>query len=150
MMSTVYAAVRAYCLPPEWMGTPLAGWPGRRPSAEWTGHIYCRDGTSLVSGVDKAHLMLRRHITCQFDRRRASPAINARDPEPYVWLRPLAYVTGSWPRGSIGSPPNRGAEAYAIWSRHVLAPDPRLALNKVRVLLLKESRDLVVSGLGPT
>jgi hypothetical protein len=39
MMSTVYAATRAYCLPTEWTGTPPAGWPGRRPSAEWTGHI---------------------------------------------------------------------------------------------------------------
>ena len=69
---------------------------------------------------------------------------------PYVRLRPLAYVTGSWPRGSIGSPPERGAEAYAIWSGHVSAPDPRLALIKVRVLLLLESRDLVVSDLDPT
>jgi hypothetical protein len=62
----------------------------------------------------------------------------------------LAYVTGSWPCGSIGSPPEWGAEAYAIWSVHVSAPDPRLALIKVRVLLLLESRDLVVSDLGPT
>jgi hypothetical protein len=30
------------------------------------------------------------------------------------------------------------------------APDPRLALIKVQVLLLLESRDLVVSDLGPT
>jgi hypothetical protein len=35
-MSTTYAAAQAYCLPPEWTGTPPAGWPGRRPSAEWT------------------------------------------------------------------------------------------------------------------
>jgi hypothetical protein len=69
---------------------------------------------------------------------------------PYVRLRPLAYVTGSWPRGSIESPPERGAEAYTIWSRHVSALDPRLALIKVRVLLLLESWDLVVSDLGPT
>jgi hypothetical protein len=62
----------------------------------------------------------------------------------------LAYVTGSWPRGSIGSPPGRGAEAYAIWSGHVLAPDPRLALIKVWVLLILESRDLVVSDPDPT
>jgi hypothetical protein len=62
----------------------------------------------------------------------------------------LAYVTGSWPHGSIGSPPERGAEAYAIWSRHVSAPDPRLALIKVRVLLLLESRDIVVSDPDPT
>jgi hypothetical protein len=66
----------------------------------------------------------------------------------YVRLRPLAYVTGSWPRGSIGPPPERGAEAHAIWSGLVSAPDPRLALIKVRVLLL-ESRDLVVSDLDP-
>jgi hypothetical protein len=69
---------------------------------------------------------------------------------PYVWLRPLAYVIGSWPRCTIRSPPERGAEAYAIWSGHVSAPDPRLALIKVRVLLLLESWDLVVSDLGPT
>jgi hypothetical protein len=42
----------------------------------------------------------------------------------------LAYVTGSRPRGSIGSPPERGAEAYAAWSGHMSAPDPRLALIK--------------------
>jgi hypothetical protein len=69
---------------------------------------------------------------------------------PCVRFRPLAYVTGNWPCGSIGSPPERGAEAYAIWSRHVSAPDPYLPLIKVRVLLLLESWDLVVSDLGPT
>jgi hypothetical protein len=68
---------------------------------------------------------------------------------PYVRLRPLAYVTGSSPRGSIGSLPERGAEVYAIWSGHVSAPDPRLALIKVRVLLLPESRDPIVSGSDP-
>jgi hypothetical protein len=36
------------------------------------------------------------------------------------------------------------------WSGHVSALDPRLALIKVRVLLLLESRDLVVSDLDPT
>jgi hypothetical protein len=41
MMSTVYAAARAYCLPTDWTDTPPAGWPGRRPSSEWTGHIKC-------------------------------------------------------------------------------------------------------------
>jgi hypothetical protein len=30
MMSIVYAATRAYCLLMEWIGTPPAGWPGRR------------------------------------------------------------------------------------------------------------------------
>jgi hypothetical protein len=34
MMSIVYAAARAYCLPMEWTGTPPAGWPGRRLPAE--------------------------------------------------------------------------------------------------------------------
>jgi hypothetical protein len=69
---------------------------------------------------------------------------------PYVCLLPLAYVTGSWPRGGIRSPPERGAEAYAIWSGHVSALDPRLALIRVQVLLLLESRDLVLSDLGPS
>jgi hypothetical protein len=57
---------------------------------------------------------------------------------------------GSWPRGSIGSPPERGVEVYAIWFGHASAPDPRPALIKVRVLLLLESWDLVVSDPDPT
>jgi hypothetical protein len=55
MTSIAYAAARAYCLPTEWTCTPPAEWPGRRPSAEWTGHIKCRGGTSPTSGVDMAH-----------------------------------------------------------------------------------------------
>jgi hypothetical protein len=57
---------------------------------------------------------------------------------------------GSGPRGSIGSPPERGAEAYTAWSRHVLAPDPRLVLIKVRVFFVPESQDRAVSGPDPT
>jgi hypothetical protein len=34
MMSIVYAAAQAYCLPTEWTGTPPAGWPGHHPSVE--------------------------------------------------------------------------------------------------------------------
>jgi hypothetical protein len=62
----------------------------------------------------------------------------------------LAYVTGSWARDSIGSPPERGAEAYAIQSRHVSALDPRLALVKAWVVFVLEPRDLAVSGPKPT
>jgi hypothetical protein len=62
----------------------------------------------------------------------------------------LAYVTSSWPHGNIGSPSERGAVAFVIWPKHESAPDPRLALIKVRVLLLPESRDLVVSDPDPT
>jgi hypothetical protein len=67
-----------------------------------------------------------------------------------VRLRPLAYVTGSRPRGSIGAPPERGAEAYTVWSGHVSAPDPRLALIKTWVFFVPESRDPAESGLDPT
>jgi hypothetical protein len=69
---------------------------------------------------------------------------------PYVRLRSLAYVTGSRPRGSIGSPPERGAEAYTVWSEHVSAPDPHLALIKAWVFFVLESRDPAVSGPDPT
>jgi hypothetical protein len=58
---------------------------------------------------------------------------------PYVRLRPLAHVTGSRPRGSIGSPPEREAELYTVWSEHVSAPDPRLALIKAWVFFVSES-----------
>jgi hypothetical protein len=49
---------------------------------------------------------------------------------PYVRLYLLAYVTGRGPRGSIESPPGRGAEPYMMGSRHVPAPDPCLALGQ--------------------
>jgi hypothetical protein len=65
---------------------------------------------------------------------------------PYVRLRPLAYVMGSGPRGSIGSPPERGAEAYTVWSGHVSAPDPSQALIKVWVFFAPESWDPAKSG----
>jgi hypothetical protein len=69
---------------------------------------------------------------------------------PYVRLRPLAYITGSRPHGSIGAPPERGAEAYTVWSGHVSALDPRLASIKVWVFFVPESRDPTVSGPDPT
>jgi hypothetical protein len=69
---------------------------------------------------------------------------------PYVRLRPLAYITGSRPRGSIGSPPERGAEAYTTWSEHVSAPKPRLALIKAWVFFVLESWDPAESGPDPT
>ena len=65
-------------------------------------------------------------------------------------FRPLAYAARSRPRGSIGSPPERGAEAYTVWSGHVSAPDPRLALIKAWVFFVPESRDPAVSGPDPT
>jgi hypothetical protein len=98
--------------------------------------------------------MLRRHIACQWDGQAARLICNKcrgrAAQRPYVRPRPLAYVTGSGPRGSIGTPPERGAEAYTAWFGHVLAPDPRLVLNKVRVLFVLESRDPVGSGPDPT
>jgi hypothetical protein len=98
--------------------------------------------------------MLRRHIACQWSVQAAQLIHNKcrgrTAQRPYVRLRPLAYVTGSGPRGSIGSPPERGAEAYTAWSGHVSALDPRLVLIKVRVLFVPESRDPVVSGPDPT
>jgi hypothetical protein len=45
---------------------------------------------------------------------------------PYVRLRPLAYVTGNKPRGSIGSPPEQGTQAHRIKPRHMSVSDPCL------------------------
>jgi hypothetical protein len=94
--------------------------------------------------------MLRRHITCQRNGQVARLIRNKcrgrAAQRPYVRLRPLAYVTGSVPRGSIGAPPERGAEAYVIRSGHVSAPDPYLTLIKAWVLFVPESRDPSVSG----
>jgi hypothetical protein len=98
--------------------------------------------------------MPRWHIACQRNRQAARLIRNKcrghAAQRPYVRLCPLAYVTGSRPRGSIGSLPEQGAEAYTVWSRHVSAPDPRLALIKAWVFFVPESRDPVVSGPNPT
>jgi hypothetical protein len=39
--------------------------------------------------------------------------------------------------------------AHTVWSGHVSAPDPRLALIKVWVFFALESRDPTMSGLDP-
>jgi hypothetical protein len=74
--------------------------------------------------------MLRRHIACQQGGQAAHPLRNKCRvrvaQRPYVRLRPLAYVTGNKPRGSIGSPPERGAQAHRIKPGHVSVPDPCL------------------------
>jgi hypothetical protein len=74
--------------------------------------------------------MLRGHIACQLGGQAARPFHNkCRDrvaQRPYVRLRPLAYVTGNKPRGSIGSPPERGAQVHRIKPGHVSVPDPCL------------------------
>jgi hypothetical protein len=74
--------------------------------------------------------MPRRHIACQAARLIRNKCRGRVAQKPYVRLHPLAYVMGSRPRGSIGSPLERGAEAYEVWSGHVSAPGPRLTLIK--------------------
>jgi hypothetical protein len=78
--------------------------------------------------------MSRQHITCQWNRQAThfirNKCSNRAAQRPYVRLRSLAYVMGSRPRGSIGSPPERGAEAYTVWSGHLSTPDPRMVLIK--------------------
>jgi hypothetical protein len=57
--------------------------------------------------------MLRRHITCQWNRQAARliriKCSGRAAQRPYVRLRPFAYVTCTMPRGSIGAPPEWGA-----------------------------------------
>jgi hypothetical protein len=93
--------------------------------------------------------MPRRYIACQAARLIRNKCRGCAAEKPYFRLRPVAYVTGSRPRGSIGSPPEWGAEAYAVWSGHVSAPDPRLTLIKAWVFFVPESRNLAVSGPDP-
>jgi hypothetical protein len=98
--------------------------------------------------------MRGQHAVCQWNGQAARLIHNKcrgrAAPRPYVRLHPLAYVTCSRPRGSIGSPPGRGAEAYTIRSGHVSAPDPCLALIKAWAFCVPESRDPAVSGPDPT
>jgi hypothetical protein len=92
--------------------------------------------------------MPRQHIACQAARLTRNKCRGRVAQKPYFRLRPLDYVTGSRPRGSIGSPPERGA--YTAWSGHESAPDPRLTLIKAWVFFVPESRVLAVSGPDPT
>jgi hypothetical protein len=110
-------AEAAHCLPEVWTS--------RRLTAEWSGLIKCRGGTSLV----RRRAFIRNKCRGRVTRR------------PYVRLRPLAYVTRSWPRGSIGSLPGRGAEAYAdrsspdwTWTRVGTGPPPGSCSRPVYVL----------------
>jgi hypothetical protein len=86
------------------------------------------------------------------DRQCALSAINAetRGPEALRQALPVGLRHVHKPRGGIEAPPERGVEAYAVWSGHVSAPDPRLALIKAWVLFVPESRDPAVSGPDPT
>jgi hypothetical protein len=97
--------------------------------------------------------MSRQHITCQWNGQEACLIRNkcsgSAAQRPYVRLCPLAYVMGSRPRGSIGAPPEQGAEAYIVWSGHVSAPDPRLAMIKAKVFFAPESWDPAVRGPDP-
>jgi hypothetical protein len=110
--------------------------------------------------------MLRRHIACHWSRHGVFnaeathhlPACQAARllrnkcaaQRPYVWLHPLAYVTGSRSRGSIESLSERGVGALAVWFGHVSAPDPRLALIKAWVFFSLESWDPTVSSPDPS
>jgi hypothetical protein len=98
--------------------------------------------------------MSRRYTACQWNGQAARLIRNKCRghvaQRPYVRLRPLAYVTGTMPRGSIGASPERGAETYSVRFGHVSAPDPRLALIKAWVFSVPKSRDPAVSGPDPT
>jgi hypothetical protein len=72
--------------------------------------------------------MPRRHIICQWIGQAARLIRNKcrgrATQRPYVRLHPLAYVTCTMPRGSIGAPPERGVGVHTVRFRHVSAPDP--------------------------
>jgi hypothetical protein len=59
--------------------------------------------------------MQMRYTACQWNGQAARLILNKyrghAAQRPYVRLRPLAYVTCTMPRGSIGAPLGRGAEA---------------------------------------
>jgi hypothetical protein len=59
--------------------------------------------------------MQRRYTACQWNGQVTHLILNKCRgriaKRPYVRLRPLVYVTYTMPRGSIGAPPGRGAEA---------------------------------------
>jgi hypothetical protein len=84
------------------------------------------------------------------NRRRALSAINAE----VAWPGGLTSGSARWLTSRaachVAASPERGAEAYAVWSGHVSAPDPCLAMMKAWVFFVSESRDPAVSGPDPT
>jgi hypothetical protein len=88
--------------------------------------------------------MLRGHNACQQGGQAVRPFRNkCRDraaQRPHIRLRPLAYVTGNKPRGSIGPPSERGAQVHRIKPGHVSASDPCLGQ------CIPLSWDLVMGG----
>jgi hypothetical protein len=94
--------------------------------------------------------MLRGHVTRQCGgRRHVLSAINAEAARlygPYVRLGPLAYVTSLKPRGSSGSPPERGAWGKA-WTR--VSTGPLLASGSCPSRDLAKARTLLGGTWGP-
>ena len=87
-----------------------------------------------------AHVSWTEHAACQWNgQAHVLSVMNAKArvaQRRHARFRPLAYAARSMPRGSIGSPPERGAGVYAdrsgshqTRSGHVSAPDPRLGPN---------------------
>jgi hypothetical protein len=68
-----------------------------------------------------AHVSWTEHATCQWNgQAHVLSVMNAKARVPqwhHARFRPLAYAARSMPRGSIGSPPERGAGVYADRSR---------------------------------
>ena len=103
------------------------------------GSYRMRNAGIMVSNCT-THVSWTEQATCQWNgQARALSIMNAKAriaQRRHVRFRPLAYAARSMPRGSIGSPPERGAGVYANRSRshqtrsgHVSAPDPRLGPN---------------------
>jgi hypothetical protein len=103
--------------------------------------------------------MSRQHIACQRDghaarliRNKCRGRVTRR---PYVRLRPLAYITRSRPRGSIGSPPWWGAVAYVGQVRTRLGLDtcryqtPAWVLFKARACSVLGPWDPPMGGPDP-
>ena len=100
------------------------------------------------------------HVTCQWNGQAhvlsVMNAVARIAQRHHARFRPLAYVACSMPRGSIGVPPEWGAEVYAdrsgshqTKSGHVSAPDPAWVLIKARVCSVLEPWDPTVGGLDP-
>jgi hypothetical protein len=84
-----------------------------------------------------AHISWTEHATCQWNvQAHVLSVMNVKArvaQRHHARFRPLAYTARSMSRGSIGSPPERGAGVYAdrsgshqSRSGHVSAPDPSL------------------------
>jgi hypothetical protein len=144
----MYATTRLYSLPPERTGTPPARWPvaTRQQSGQGTLNAEATHCLSVsrrgVFNAEAAHHLLVWQTTRLLRNKCRGRAAQ----RPYVWLRPLAYITAAGHVAASGLRPSEEWECTRYgpdMCQHRTPAWPRL---RPGVFFALGSRDPTVSG----